>query len=242
MLPQEIASIFVFGFAFGSVSLLSIGPNNVLLLREGLAGSRPLFVASVMWCCYAALLGLAVFAGRSVQPSISGVAWILEWGGVLALAVMGLVALRKAGRRCVEVIGVQEAREAWTDAAGRVLRVVWLNPLTYLELLAIPAALAVPLTNVGQLHALFAGLLSAFAINCFGFVLGASLLAPLFRRSSAIRVFDGLSGAIMLTLALLVAASAASKAADRSPDPMDAAAARHTLHSANTSAAVPDAN
>ena len=56
-------------------------------------------------------------------------------------------------------------REGGLAAIGRVMRVVWLNPLTYLELFAAPAALALPLGGLDQRFALFAGLLLAFALN-----------------------------------------------------------------------------
>jgi L-lysine exporter family protein LysE/ArgO len=232
-MEPAMISTFLAGLAFGAVSLVSIGPNNILLLREGLAGRRPGLVAGVMWLSYAGLLGLAVFAGHSVSPMVESVATLLAWGGAMVLAAMGVAALRSSARPAPDLATRAAATEPAVSATARVLRVVWLNPLTYLELLAIPAALALPLGGIEQRCALFAGLLLAFALNCFGFSLGASLLSPLFGQPSRLRLFDRVSGGIMMALAVLAATHAAlPKAAqeDRSLAPVSAVQATLIKH------------
>jgi L-lysine exporter family protein LysE/ArgO len=208
-MENATVTIFLAGLAFGSVSLVSIGPNNILLLREGLGGCRPALVGAVMWLSYAGLGALAVFAGHSVRPMVEGVAPLLGWGGAVVLAAMGVAALRASARAAPDLTARGWAREPVTAATARVLRIVWLNPLTYLELLAVPAALALPLAGLEQRCALFAGLLVAFALNCFGFSLGACVLSPLFGRPSRLQLFDRISGGIMIVLAVLAATHAA---------------------------------
>jgi L-lysine exporter family protein LysE/ArgO len=200
---------FLTGLAFGAVSLMSIGPNNVLLLREGLSGSRPGLVAGVMWLSYACLLGTAIFAGDRVSPLVDGVAPLLGWGGAMVLATMGVVTLRSSTSPTMYLSNKTGARETMFSAAQRVVRVVWLNPLTYLELLAVPAALALPIDGLAQRSALFAGLLLVFALNCFGFSFGATMLSPIVSRPGYLRLFDRASGAILIGLAIVVAAHAA---------------------------------
>jgi L-lysine exporter family protein LysE/ArgO len=208
---------FAVGLAFGAGSLVSIGPNNILLLREGLGGRRPALVAWVMWLSYAGLLGLAVFAGHVLHPLLEGAALALAWAGAVVLAAMGVAALRASGQPPADHPGAG-AKELWSAATGRVLRVVWLNPLTYLELVAVPAALALPLPDLGQRFALYVGLLLAFALNCFGFSCGAALLSPVFRSPSRLRLLNGLSGALMIGLAI-VAATHASQIAKPDAQP-----------------------
>jgi arginine exporter protein ArgO len=89
------------------------------------------------------------------------------------------------------------------------MRVVWFNPLTYLELVAIPAALALPLDGLDERCALFAGLLLAFALNCFGFSLGAALLSPILGQPSRVRLFDRVSGGLLIGLAVIAVTHAA---------------------------------
>ncbi|MEJ1937864.1 LysE family transporter, partial [Nostoc sp. NIES-2111] len=98
MPDQAVFPTFLAGLAFGAVSIVSIGPNNLLLLREGLGGGKPGLVAGVMWLSYAGLLGVAVFAGHSVRPMMEGVAPLLGWGGAIVLGAMGVAALRTADR------------------------------------------------------------------------------------------------------------------------------------------------
>lgn len=202
MLHDAAIPTLLAGFAFGALSLLSIGPNNILLLREGLGGRRPLLVASLMFLSYVALLSTAVVAGHSVGPVVQDAAPLLGWGGAIVLALMGAATLRASARPAPDIRTVACGTETWRAATARVLKVVWLNPLTYLELVAIPAALALPLDGFEQRGALLAGLLLAFALNCFGFTLGASLLSPVFGRPSHLLVFDRVSGCVMIGLAV----------------------------------------
>lgn len=229
MLHDATIPTFLAGIAFGAVSLVSIGPNNILLLREGLGGRRPALVAGVMWLSYAGLLGVAVFAGHSLGPVLDEVAPLLGWSGAMVLAAMGVAALRASARPAPD-LGTQRApEETGTRATARVLRVVWLNPLTYLELLAIPAALALPLGGLDQRCALFAGLLLAFAFNCFGFSLGASLLAGLFGKPARLQVFDRVSGAIMICLGVLAAVHAAQPRASQSREQISIVASAQAM-------------
>ena len=50
------ASGFQVGLALGLASMASIGPNNLMIIREGLLRRRAIFVASLVWGTYVALL------------------------------------------------------------------------------------------------------------------------------------------------------------------------------------------
>jgi L-lysine exporter family protein LysE/ArgO len=78
-------SAFVTGLTLGFGSVLSLGPNNLLLLREGLLHGRKWLVASTVFSSHTALLAIACLAthwlavlGPTLQTS-------LTWLGVLAL-------------------------------------------------------------------------------------------------------------------------------------------------------------
>lgn len=212
MSMDPLAATYLAGLAFGAISMMSIGPNNVLLLREGLSGGRPVTVATVMWLSYALLLGLAVFAGHWVRPILMNSVHLLQWGGAFALAVMGVMALRQSRQSAFDLRAAHRPSQAISAATQRVLRVVWMNPLTYLELLVIPAALALALDGLEQRVAIFAGLLSAFAVNCFGFSLTSGLLQPVFQNSRNLRLFDAASGLAMIVLAGFTAVAAVTVA------------------------------
>ena len=44
------------GLGFGAASMLSVGPNNLMLMREGLARGRTVTVATAVWLSYLVLL------------------------------------------------------------------------------------------------------------------------------------------------------------------------------------------
>jgi L-lysine exporter family protein LysE/ArgO len=203
-IEDQVPAMFAAGLLFGSASLLSIGPNNVMLLREGLVRGRPLTIACAVWGSYAVLLSTAIAGGH-----VETLAPLLSWGGAAVLAYFGLSTLRAAaaGRRGF-VFG-EAGTESVIGCAKRALRVVWSNPLTYLELLLVPAILVLPVADLVSRLALLAGLLVVFALNCFGFALGATAIAPLVRSPDRLRHVDRGSGILMLLLAALAAVSAA---------------------------------
>jgi L-lysine exporter family protein LysE/ArgO len=208
-IEDQVPAMFAAGLLFGSASLLSIGPNTVMLLREGLVRGRPLTIACAVWGSYAVLLSTAIAGGHVVRPVVETLAPLLSWGGAAVLAYFGLSTLRAAaaGRRGF-VFG-EAGTESVLGCAKRALRVVWSNPLTYLELLLVPAILVLPVADLVSRLALLAGLLVVFALNCFGFALGATAIAPLVRSPDRLRHVDRGSGILMLLLAALAAVSAA---------------------------------
>ena len=61
---------FVAGLALGSASVLSIGPNSLMMIREGLARGRTGLVASVVLISEASLLGLAYVAAGTLSMDV----------------------------------------------------------------------------------------------------------------------------------------------------------------------------
>lgn len=64
MNPEAILPAFLAGLAFGAVSLVSIGPNNIRRLREGFGGCRPGLVSGVMWLSNIGLVWIVAELGR----------------------------------------------------------------------------------------------------------------------------------------------------------------------------------
>lgn len=73
------------GLAMGATSIVSVGPNNLMLLREGIARGRIVTVASLVLGSYVVLVSAAVFLGSSSFRSADCLSTILSWGGLVAL-------------------------------------------------------------------------------------------------------------------------------------------------------------
>ena len=195
---------FSAGTAMGTASILSVGPNNIMRVREGLIRGRVALVASTVWASYILLLASALMLtgaiateGRSVRP-------ILSWLGLLALIWFAFSSLRAYFRSSTTFQYRSDGREHTAACVRRVLAIVWLNPLTYLELLFMPAAIGgtfiMPICRI----LFIAGLIMMATAGCFGYSFCGGLCAPLFRQQNLLRKFDLVSGILLSFLACVL--------------------------------------
>ena len=197
---------FQAGLALGSASMVSVGPNNLMLMREGLVRGRMGLVASLVWGSYLALIAASCLLAGSVELISPALRAILTWTGLAAISWFALLSLRAAaaaGR--VEERGRQ--RESGRSCLARVMAVVWLNPLTYVELLLIPAALGQSF-NAPHARLQFASALVLMAaLCCYAYAFGGHLIACMLRERASLRLLDFASGLILSAVALSMAAS-----------------------------------
>jgi L-lysine exporter family protein LysE/ArgO len=194
------------GFLMGAASIASVGPNNLLLLREGIVGGRTLAVASLVLGSYVALVSVAVFLGSSSFRPADSLSNILSWGGLLALLYFAGLSFRAMWTHDV-TDNASKHRESLIECASRVLKVVWANPLTWLELLLVPAALARSFPSDIERIVFAAALLGMSAICCFGYALFGHLVASIVTRRGYLKVFDLVSGVILSCMSASLATS-----------------------------------
>ncbi len=162
----DISALHV-GFLMGAASIASVGPNNLLLLREGIVGGRTLTVASLVFGSYVALVSAAVFLGSSSFRPGESLSSALSWGGLVALIYFAGLSFRAMWTHEVTQRATKD-QESLLECALRVLKVVWANPLTWLELLLVPAALARSFPSDIDRIFFAVALLTMSAICCFG--------------------------------------------------------------------------
>ena len=127
-------SAFASGMALGFGSVLSLGPNNLMLLREGLLRGRKWLVASAVFSSHTAMLAIACLATHWLAVLGPATQTALTWLGLLALlwfawcSLRAALTIQKSYRD-----GQTRTAESPLDCLRRALAVVWLNPLTYIE-------------------------------------------------------------------------------------------------------------
>jgi L-lysine exporter family protein LysE/ArgO len=89
-------SAFAIGMALGFGSVLSIGPNNLMLLREGLLRGLKWLVASTVFSIRTAMFAIACLATNWHAVLGPAIQTALTWLGLLALLWFCLV-LAKSG-------------------------------------------------------------------------------------------------------------------------------------------------
>lgn len=188
------------GAALGATTILSVGPNNLMMFREGLQHGRVGRIAFAVWASYSLLLAGATMATTALpaHDTASPIRMALILSGVLLLTSLAAFSFFSAYRP-------KPATEDSGPGDGlRFLVVIWINPLTYLEMFFAPAVVA-QAYSVEQRAAFFGGLLLMATICCalypgLGRLAGRSSIA---RQNT--RLLDLASGLILVGAACLTA-------------------------------------
>jgi L-lysine exporter family protein LysE/ArgO len=199
-LPASFAApAFAQGLGLGLGLIVTIGAQNIFVLRQGL---RREHVGSVVsFCAFADVLLIAAGVAGMGQAlaALPGLARALALAGAAFLAAYGWRALQRARRpQRLEAAGAGgplRRGAAMAQAAAFTL----LNPGVYLDTVLLVGSVGAqqPAALRGAFAA-GAGTASVLWFGALGF--GARWLAPWFARPGAWRLLDGLTG---LTMALL---------------------------------------
>ena len=125
--------------ALGAASMLSVGPNNLALFREGLLRGRMGLVVALISASQVGLAFLASQTAPSVDALDPTARSVLSWVAVAVVLWFAAAAFRAGVRRC-------EPRPAATAerlsaCVRRVMTMTALNPLIYLEFFFVPVAI-----------------------------------------------------------------------------------------------------
>ena len=195
------------GLAMGATYLLSIGPNNLMIIREALSRGRVFVVASMILVSYVALLLAALLFNETIVARVGPIRMTLAWLGLAAIFWFSFLSLRAAFRAASAVEGADARRETMGSCLRRSMAVAWLNPLTYFECLIIPAAFGGTYQSPMLRLQFILGLIMMSAVCCYGYAIGGGICAILFRRRRTLQVFDLVSGLLLAALGLAMAAA-----------------------------------
>lgn len=205
MISLSAASGLGVGLALGAASIASVGPNTLMIIREGLTGRHTAMVASIVWIMKIALIltsGFCADALGALGPGLRTAALWLGMGFIAWLALRSLRAARQSARLDLRG-GPHESRRA---CALRALGVVATNPLTYLEYLLLPASVGQSFAADVQLQ-FVAGLIFMASVGSCGYALGSSAIGRALRGRLNLLWFDRASGVVLAGVALSLAAS-----------------------------------
>ena len=201
MITSLTTQAFELGFALSAATVLSLGPQNTLLLRGGLSGRKTLIVVGT---CYACDLGCVLLGTMGLGAAIAAwpiVPMILQATGVGYLVLMSASSFKGA-------VDEKRARLDGSDHCTRrvfiaALMVSAFNPLVWVEtVLVIGAMSSTVQCNLLTIVAIGASLGTVFRLGVL--VFGARVLRPMFRRPLFRKGFDMLAGVAMAGMAILL--------------------------------------
>lgn len=203
MWTQNLTSSWLAGFGVCLSLIVSIGAQNLYVLRQAVQGQH--VRACVAWCVIsdAVLIGLGVAGMAQLLASRPDWAHYLGLGGALFLLGYGLFALWRmamaSDASVVPASGSAAAPRGLLGVIGALAVITLLNPHVYLDTVVLVGSIGARQPGafkwVFVLGAACASL-SWFALLSFT----GRRLKKLFARPLAWRVLDGLTGVMMLTL------------------------------------------
>ena len=195
------ARAFELGFAPTAAAILSLGPQNTLLLRQGFSGREALIVIGT---CYGCDLGLVLFGTMGLGAVVAAcpiVSLVLRATGLGYLTIM-------AARCFARAVGGERAGLAYAfGCAQRVvlaaLMVSVLNPLAWVEsVLVLGAVSSTVQYNLAIVVAAGASTGTLCRLSVLG--LGGRVLRPMFRWPLFRRAFDIVAGFAMAGMAMVL--------------------------------------
>ncbi|MEH0018497.1 MAG: LysE/ArgO family amino acid transporter [Desulfobacter sp.] len=193
-------SAYITGLGAGAGLIIAIGAQNAFVLSQGVRKNHYLLVALICAICDAVLVTIGVSGtGRLIasSPAIAGVAGI---GGAVFLFAYGARAFYSAARGN----RLETDRTAPASLRAVVLAtfaVTLLNPHVYIDTVLLLGSIAGQFSSPGHI-AFGAGAVTASFAWFFSLGIGATFLAPLFRRKWSWRVLDTFVGIVMWTIGI----------------------------------------
>jgi L-lysine exporter family protein LysE/ArgO len=196
-----ISSSWVAGFTVCLSLIISIGAQNLYVLRQAVQGRH--VGACVAWCVISdALLIAAGVAGMSqLIARAPTLAHYLAAGGALFLLAYGLYALwRVAFAADVALQGSAAAQRGLLGVLGTLAVITLLNPHVYLDTVLLVGSIGA--RQEGALKAVFVAGAACASLLWFALLASAGRrMQRWFARPAAWRVLDALTGLMMLALA-----------------------------------------
>lgn len=186
------------GFVLSAGLIVCIGPQNSLILRQGLRRQHLLLMALLCILLDMLLIGVGAF-GLGALAQGETLTRLMTYGGVVALLVCGAYSFRSAFAPTTPTspAALLPSRKQVVLA---LLAVTLLNPSAYIDTLLLIGG------NANHYHGdlrlwFVTGAVVASSVWFFGLSYGSALLAPLLGRPSVLRGLDLLSGGILWLMA-----------------------------------------
>ena len=187
------------GFLFGLGLIFSLGPQNLMLIRAGVARSHPLAVASTGYLSEIALVAMGIGGLGTVLGRFPTVTEVLQFGCAAFLVWCGVRTLRRVTGPA-RPHAIDPENDPLHRAVGSMLLVTWLNPLVWIEAMFLVGVLSADHDQI----AFATGFLAASAIKFYGWSLAGVALSRCAMSTPCQKALDAVSGLILIAVAALI--------------------------------------
>ncbi|MCR5978153.1 amino acid transporter [Gordonia jinghuaiqii] len=190
------------GLLTGAGLIIAIGPQNVYVLRQGVARRHTAPIVAVCAISDVVLIVAGVAGLGALVATHPQVVTVAKIAGGLYILVLGLLAARRSLRSNAAIAtnaGEAESAGRWV-AVGTALALTWLNPHVYLDTVLTMGAIANGHGNGKWAFAIGACAASVIWFTALGG--GARKLSGFFASPGAWKVLDAVVAVIMIAMAV----------------------------------------
>ena len=196
-------TVFIQGFAMGAALILPIGPQNTIVLRQGMLRRYAFLAASFCVISDMLLITTGVLGGAAFLQQYPGLMLGMTWVGVLFLLWYSYGTL-KTIRRPITRQGEGAAAGSLGQLLLTLTAVTWLNPHVYLDTIVLLGSLgsqiAAELRLTFAAGAILASIVWFYLLSSVSTLLSAKLMRPRVQQLISLTV-----AIILLTLAFRLA-------------------------------------
>lgn len=207
MFSSDFSSAWLAGFSVCLSLIVSIGAQNLYVLRQAVQGEH--VRACVTWCVVsdAVLVAIGVAGMSQMMVRHPGLAHYLTLGGAAFLLAYGLFALRRMWLASDAAMHAEKravAPRSMMSVLAALAAITLFNPHVYLDTVLLMGSIGAQQEGVSR----WTYVMGAASASLSWFVLLAfagQRMKGIFANPKAWRVMDGLTGVMMLALAGWVA-------------------------------------
>ncbi|GAA0482351.1 LysE family transporter [Tatumella punctata] len=193
------------GITLGLALILPLGPQNTLILNQGILRRYALMAASFCILSDVLLICAGIFGGSTILQQSPLALQCITWAGCAFLLWYAAGTLRQVWRPVAESAGQPPLAQQRVKILLTLIAVTWLNPHVYLDTFVVLGSLGSQVPAPSRIW--FAlGAVTASVVWFYALALLASGLSPLLKRGRPRLVINLLVAGMMFYLALRLAA------------------------------------
>jgi len=188
------------GITLGAALILPLGPQNTLILNQGILRQYALMAASFCMLSDVVLINAGIFGGSALLQHSALALQCITWAGCAFLVWYGWGTLRQVFRPALAENDRQPSGRQRLKLLMTLFAVTWLNPHVYLDTFVVLGSLGsqVPAKERGWFAA---GAITASVVWFYALALLAGTLSPWLRRPRTRQIINLLVSLMMFFLA-----------------------------------------
>lgn len=205
-MSADLLPILLQGIALGASLCVTLGPQSLFVLRQGMRGERAFQVATICSLSDAAMILAGATGFGALLAAFPAFQSLAGWGGATLVVSCGGMQLTGALRRC-QGRTARPPRRVMRAASCAILPAVafsLLNPQVYLEMVGIVGSVAIRFAETER-PAFALGVMLVSPLWFFGLALAGRRLAALMRCTRAAVALDLATASLMLGLGTAMA-------------------------------------